>query len=135
MQPKSHAIRYDNVKSAVAEEGVLGLILREGAMMQETGSLQPEEFSCELLGRVFRQLRERFQNGLELSAGVLEDLNPEEMSHVAGILQRQQGPVNADAMKDFVRTIQTEHASGSVRSDDDLMALRNKMKERKGYNG
>ena len=135
MQPKSRAIRYDNVKSAVAEEGVLGLILREGAMMQETGSLQPEEFSCELLGRVFRQLRERFQNGLELSAGVLEDLNPEEMSHVAGILQRQQGPVNADAMKDFVRTIQTEHASGSVRSDDDLMALRNKMKERKGYNG
>ncbi|MGM9669354.1 MAG: DNA primase [Faecousia sp.] len=135
MQPKSRAIRYDNVKSAVAEEGVLGLILREGAMMQETGSLQPEEFSCELLGRVFRQLRERFQNGMELSAGVLEDLNPEEMSHVAGILQRQQGPVNADAMKDFVRTIQTEHASGSVRSDDDLMALRNKMKERKGYNG
>jgi hypothetical protein len=54
------------------------------------------------------------------------------MSHIAGILQRQQGPVSEQALLDCVRTIRAEHQSSNVETSDDLLALRERMKERKG---
>ena len=54
------------------------------------------------------------------------------MSHIAGIAQRQTGPVNERALEDCVRTILAEHRKRHVSSEDDLLALREKMKERKG---
>ena len=71
---------------------------------------------------------------MEVSLTGLTDLDGEEMSHLAGIYQRQQGPVSEQALKDCVRTVQTEHQSGRVETGDDLMRLRDKMKERKGRN-
>lgn len=56
LQPRSKTIRYDNLKSAMAEEGLLGQILREPALLDRV-ELEPEEFSCELLGRVYGLLR------------------------------------------------------------------------------
>ena len=132
LQPKVRSIRYDNMKSAMAEEEILAMVLREPALLDSVTSLREEMFSCPLLGRVFSQLERRHGEGLEVSLSVLEDLTPEEMSHMAGILQRQQGPVSERALQDCVRTVQQEYQSANVRSEDDLMLLRNKMKERKG---
>lgn len=132
LQPKSKNIRYDNIRSARAEETVVAMALKEPALLDQTGDLQPSEFSVPLLGRVYDQLVRRHRDGLEVSLGVLTDLDPEEMSHVAGILHQQQGPVNEDALKDCVRIIHGEHQASQVSTEDDLMALREKMKERKG---
>ena len=132
LQPKSRTIRYDNMKSAMAEELLLALCLRESALLDQTGSLKPEEFSSELLGKVYGQLIQRHRQGLDVSLSGLTDVTAEEMSHLAGILHRQQGPVNEQALIDCVRTIQREHQSGRVETEDDLLAYRNKMKERKG---
>ena len=74
----------------------------------------------------------RYDQGLEITPGVLEDLTAEEMSHIAGILQRQQGPVNEDALDDCVRTIRAEQQLRAVSTEDDLMRFREKLKERKG---
>jgi hypothetical protein len=81
---------------------------------------------------VFSQLKQRHDQGLEVSLAVLEDLNQEEMSHMVGIVQRQQGPVNEQAFADCVATICAEHQVASVSSEDDLLALRSRLKERKG---
>ena len=132
MQPKARSIRYDNMKSAMAEETVIAMALREPAMLDETSDLSSEEFSSGLLGSVYLQLRQRHDQGLDVSLGVLADLNSEEMSHITGIFQRQQGPVNSQALRDCVRTIKAEHQAKSVSSEDDLMRLRDKFKERKG---
>ena len=135
LQPKSRNIRYDNMKSAMAEELVLALCLREPALLDHTRELKAEMFSSELLGRVFSQLDLRHRNGLEVSLAGLTDFTAEEMSHIAGILQRQEGPVNEQALADCVRTIGREYQSGKVQTEDDLMALRNRLKERKGIKG
>ena len=135
LQPKSRAIRYDNMKSAMAEETVIAMALREPALLDETSDLKPEEFSSGLLGSVYLQLRQRHDQGLDVSLGVLADLSAEEMSHVTGIYHRQQGPVNEQALRDCVRTIKAEHQAASVSSEDDLMRLREKFKERKGIKG
>ena len=135
LQPKARSIRYDNMKSAMAEETVLAMALKEPALLDEAKDLAAEEFSSGLLGSVYLQLRQRYDQGLEVSLGVLADLSGEEMSHITGIYQRQQGPVNEQAFRDCVRTIKAEHSASNVNSEDDLMALRNRLKERKGIRG
>ena len=133
LQPKSRSIRYDNLKSAMAEELLLAMILKEPALLDQTGSLQPEMFSSELLGRVYRQLRKRHEQGFEVNLSGLEDMKPEEMSHIAGVAQRQTGPVNEQALLDCVRIIQREHQATGAKSEEDLMAMRDSMQKRKGY--
>ena len=132
LQPKSRTIRYDNVKSAMAEETVLALVLKDPSLLQQTRKLTEESFSCQLLGRIYGQLKQRYDQNLEISPGVLEELAPEEMSHLVSITQRHQGPVNETALADCIRTILAEHQAAGVSSEDDLMALRNQFKERKG---
>ena len=132
LQPKSRAIRYDNMKSAMAEETVLALVMKVPALLDQTDGLSGGEFSSPVLGNAFDQLRKRHAEGFEVNLSGLSDLTAEEMSHIAGIVQRQQGPVNEQALLDCVRTIRAEHRKGSVSSSEDLLAYQNKLKERKG---
>ena len=132
LQPKSRSIRYDNVKSAMAEETLLAMVLKEPGLLAQLQTLKPEEFSCPLLGKVYGQLNGRFGLGLEISLAVLEDLTHEEMSHVAGIAHRHPGPVNESALQDCLKTIRSEHQAAGVSSAEDLLALRDKLKESKG---
>jgi len=134
LQPRSRTIRYDNMKSAMAEETVIAMVLRSPALLDEAGQLQPGEFSSELLAKVYRQLKSRHEQGLDVSLGVLADLSVEEMSHVTHIYQRQQGPVNEQALNDCIRTIKKEHNASNVESEDDLLAFRNRLRESKGVN-
>ena len=131
-QPKARSIRYDNIKSAMAEEAVLALILKEPALLEHTQELSADCFSSPLLGKAYDQMKDRYRQGMQVSLSVLSDFTAEEMSHLAGILQRQEGPVSEAALSDCIRTIRGEHGKKQVSSDEDLLALRNKLKERKG---
>ena len=124
-------VPYNNVKSGVAEQGLMAMAIREPALLHLVTDLKAEEFSVPLFGRVFTQLLERYRQGLEISLAGLTDLSEDEMSHMAGIVY-QQDVVNEDAFRDCIRTIRTEHQSTQVSSEDDLLAFRNKLKERKG---
>ena len=131
-QPHSRSIRDDNMKSAMAEEQVIGQILREPALLDQIRELKPEQFSVSLFGKVYEQLTRRFREGMEVSLGGLTDVTSEEMSHLAGILHSQSGPISEQALKDCVRTIQSEYESGQVASENDLLAVQKRLKERKG---
>ncbi len=132
LQPKSRSIRYDNMKSAMAEEGIIAQALREPALLDRVGMLTAEKFSSELLGRVFDQMLSRHKEGLEVSPGVLAELSAAEMSHITGIIQRHDGIVNEKAYADCIRTVLSEHESCGVNTEDDLLAFQNRLKERKG---
>jgi len=132
LQPKDRSIRYDNMRSALAEEGVIAQALREPALLDLCAGVTGEHFSVSLLGRVYEQLKRRHSRGMEVSLGVLEDMTPEEMSHLAGISQKHTGPVNETAFRDCIKIILGESQSRRVSTDDDLLAFRNKLKESKG---
>ncbi len=132
LQPRERSIRYDNIKSAVAEEGIIAQALREPALLGSTGALGQEHFSVPLLGRVYGQLLQRHSKGLEVSLGVLSDLTPEEMSHITGVFQRLQGPVNEAAFADCVRTVLDQSGRSKISSAEELLELRNKLKKSKG---
>ncbi len=132
LQPKSKTIRYDNLKSAIAEETVIAMLLRENGLAPQLTRLTPDMFSSPVLGRAYSQILERCLEGQEAGLAGLTDFTGEEMAHLAGILSRHQEPISEQALQDCVRTIQSEHQTGSVKTEDDLLALRNQLKERKG---
>ena len=131
MQPQIRGLRYDNMKSAIAEEGILSQAIKDSSLLEYAKELKPQDFSVELFGRVYAQLIQRYRAGMEVSLGVLE-LDSQEMNHLTGVCQRHQGPVNEQAFKDCVTTVLDQCRSKLVVTDDDLLALRNKLKERKG---
>lgn len=133
LQSKVNSLRYDNVRSAMAEEQVIAQILKEPSLLERTQDVQPSLFSSELLGRVYKQLKQRYRDGMEVRLSVLEDFTPEEMSHLAGIVQRNDTPVNEQAFDDCLRIIRGAHQAANVSSEEELLAFRNKLKEKKGF--
>lgn len=135
LQPKDRHIRYDNIKSAMAEESLIAILLREPALLDCCGALSAQSFSSPMLGRVFEQLMGNHAQGIPVSLTGLTDFSPEEMSHIALLLQRHDGPVSEQALSDCIRTISTEHQSQSAKSpqnNDDLLSLQKQLLARKG---
>ena len=132
LQPRERSIRYDNLRSALAEEMVLAQILLEPALLSEIPDLTAEMFSSAMLGKAFSQLSQRYQQGLEVSLSGLTDFTAEEMAHLAGITQRQRGPVNHQGLQDCVRTIREEFQRSQAKTEEDIMLLREKMQKSKG---
>ena len=131
LQPKEKSIRYSNLRSARAEEMIIAQVLREPALFAQIPDLQPEIFSSEFLGRAFRQLRDRYHQGMDVSLGGLSDFTAEEMSHLAGISQ-QQGPVNERSLLDCTNIIREEYQKSQTKTEDDLMRFREKLQKSKG---
>ena len=112
---------------------VIGQALRQPALLDQTRDLTQEMFSSELLGRVYGQMCQRHREHLEVNVNGLTDFSSEEMSHIAGILHSQQGPVNEQALLDCVATIRKEYQSRRVTTDEDILAQMERMKKSKGY--
>lgn len=133
VQPVFSGLKYDNVKSAVAEEGVLGQLMLEPALLDLTGNLKPEEFSAPLLGRVYQWMQERWKAGEHISVPAMSGtFTAEEMSHITRISQKMEGVVSEKALHDYIGVIQTEAAK---RGSKDLMAALQRRREQNGYGG
>ena len=132
LQPTDKKLRYDNMKSARAEEMVLAQVLKEPALFEEIPELKPEMFSSCFLGKAFSQLSSRYRQGLEVSLSGLTDFTPEEMACLAGITQRLTGPVNHEGLSDCSRTIQEEYQKSQTKTMEDIMLYREKMQKSKG---
>ena len=120
LQPADKKLRYDNMKSARAEEVVLAQILKEPALLGEIPELKPEMFSSEFMGRAFSQLLSRYRQGLEVSLSGLTDFTPEEMACLAGMIQRLNGPVNHQALADCAKTIRDQYQKTHIDSDEEF---------------
>lgn len=133
-KPRVREISYDNMRSALAEEGVLQMLLRNGDCFTVAEQLAPEEFSCELLGRAFGLLRERWKNGGTVSLAVLTEVfTPSEMEHLTAVAQKNDtASVQEETLKDYISVIREENGKKNARDQKDLMELRNRMLQKKG---
>ena len=137
LQPKARELRYENIRSARAEEGVIRLLLLDPALLDQTGGLGPEQFSSPLLAKLYVLLQQRHSQGLSLQLGALSGvLTPEEMSHITGIVEQPESPTNRrQALRDYIAIIQTEAAIRGGSDIDPLLAARDKFREKKSYGG
>ena len=135
-QPQERSIRYTNIRSAMAEEGLLRLVLRDSSLLDRTDDLRAEQFSSPLLGRAFDLLRIRYRTGLQVSLAALgEDFTREELAHLTQISQKKNELVSEDAFRDYMKIIREESAKAGIQSEQDLLALRDRLKQTKGYGG
>ena len=137
LQPKERSLRYANVRSARAEEGVLRIVLMDGDYFRQTEDLEPEQFSSPLLGRAYGALRERWRAGRPATLAALDgQFAPEELDHLARVAQEPQAGNTAQAaLADYKQTILAERRRGEIHSGEDLAALRETLTQKKGYGG
>ena len=64
----------------------------------------------------------------------LLDFTPEEISHLTAVVQKQQGPVNEAALRDYAATIRREHQLKNATGIDDLLAVRDALRNKGSYN-
>ena len=133
VQPTVSGLKYENVRSAVAEEGVLSQILIEPALLDEVKLLRPEDFSAPLLGRVFGWMQQRWKNGMSVSVSAMDGtFLPEEISHITKISRKADGTVNGQALADYITVIRSEAAK---RGSKDLMAALQRRRDKNRYGG
>lgn len=133
-QPKERALRYDNIRSAKAEEGILRLLLMDASLFPPELSLTPEQFSSPLLGKVYGLLRQAQAAGRIPSAAVLTgELTNEEMSHLTAVCQQPESARNGkQALADYIRVVQTEASKRAGGGNlDPLLAATEKYKDKK----
>ena len=137
LQPKERSFRYDNLRSARAEEGILRLLTMDESLFGQEPPLRPEQFSSPLLGKVFSLLWQAREVGRQPSVAALAGvLRQEEMNHITAICQQPESPQNArQALADYIRIVQTEAEKRAGRDTDPLLAATEKYKNKKGTGG
>ncbi len=134
-QPKEKSLRYENVSSATAEEGVIRLLMLDPTLASLTGELKIEDFSSPFLAKLYEMVQERCADGRSMSLAILtSELPPEEASHLTEIMQKPENMQEREkAMSDYIEKIKTEKLKKI--SKDNLLAVQEKLKEKKGYGG
>ena len=127
-QPQEKTLRYENIVSARAEEGILRLLLQDPGLIPAC-SLPEEEFSSPFLQKLYADLRRRHGEGLSLSpSALLSSLSEGEAAQLTQILQAPLAPGSAgDALADCVRVVHTEY----IKRSGDLAAIAELMKNKR----
>ena len=139
-QPREKTLRFENVKSAIAEKGVLRLLYYEPSLLTDKVELHEDDFSSPLLARIFTLLKQHTQHGAQPSLALLvEHLSNEEMSILTEILNEPQELSNGErALNDYIKIIKTEKLAKQQTSGEEgpnLIEIANKLRESKGYGG
>jgi len=139
-QPHEKHLRYENVKSATAEKGILRLLYYEPSLFSDTKELTSEDFSVPLFGNLFGEFKERTKDGLQPSIAFLaERFSNEEISILTEILNEPQELSQSEkALNDYINIIKTEKLTRQQVSGNDgteLMELAKKLRESRSYRG
>lgn len=138
LQPKERGARYDNLRSARAEEGIIRLLVLDSALFFPTVPIAPQTFSSPLLAKTYAALLRCAQEGRSNGIAVLSEcLTGEEMSHITNILQQPESAAwREQALQDYISIVQSEAAKRSrAAAEDPLTAAIEKNKEKKQYGG
>ena len=136
LQPKSRGLRYENIRSARAEEGVLRLLLLDPSLHRELTQLRPEEFSSPLLGKAYALLLRRAEDGLSTQLSLLAgELTGEEMDHLTQVASSPESMANSrQSLADYIAMIRAEAIKRSGASGNDLLlAAQRSNLEKKAY--
>ena len=139
LQPKERSLRYTNLRSARAEEGILRVVLLDGEYLRQLDGLEEANFSSPVLGKAFRLLRQRWREERPVTLAALEgtgEFSAQEMDLLSGIAQQPQPRHTAQAvLEDDLAIILEEAGKRTITSGADLADLSARLKQTKGYNG
>ena len=136
-QPRERSLRYENLRSALAEEGLIRVLMLDQGAFGAEPPVRGEQFSSSLLGQIFDTLWQHHREGRPLSVSLLSPiLSSEGMSHLTEVLQRPENLAQADRIiTEYAKVIREEHEKRSGTAIDPLLAAREKYKNKSGYGG
>lgn len=138
-QPAERSLRYADMRTARAEEGVIALLSREpsfaGVLSAE--GVGPDDFTSPFLKKVCAFLLEQYQAGNAVSSAALSQLlEPAEMSELGRILSAPDAGDASAAGKDYIFIIKENRVKhAGTAGEDPLLAIRDLHKEKKSYGG
>ena len=140
MQPPGRSIRFDNPRSAAAEQGIIKLLyLDPGLFWGRTNVPDAAQFSSPELRHIYTVLLAHGGTGTVQIAALSGELSPDELALLTGIVVfifREHWAENgARALDDYISILQTQATAGAASSEADLLAFAKQLKEHKGYGG
>lgn len=143
VQPVSKSMRYGNIRSAMAEEGVIVLCFHNNDFIDKFGErIRPPQFSSEFLASVYQKMIEMKSGGRVISADTLAlNMNEEQASHLAAVLRKSPPADTGKAFADFCDTIRLESLKNNGEpaddntNDDDLLNEIALYRQKKGHGG
>ncbi|MBQ2062669.1 MAG: DNA primase [Oscillospiraceae bacterium] len=137
LQPRERGLRYENLRSAMAEEGLIRLLLQDPGLFKGGAPVSPEDFSSPLLSRIYARLWQDREDGYTPGVARLAgELTAEEMNHLTAIAQKPESAANgAQALADYAAVITEEKEKRGDAQGDPLAAAVRKYKQNKGYGG
>ena len=136
LQPRVRGLRYEDVRAARAEEGLIRLLLLDPGLVLQMGEIRGEEFSSPLLGRAFDLLAQRSREGLSTQLAVLAgEFTGEEMDHLAQVAAQPESTANSgQSIRDYISVIHSEALRREKGMGDDLLlAAQKRYQRKKGY--
>ncbi len=137
LQPRARTLRYENIRSARAEEGLLRLLMLDPSLVKQMEGITGEEFTSSLLGRAFDRLRGLAEEGLSTQLAVLaEGFSGEEMDHLAQVAAQPESVAHSGrAIEDYISLIRGESLlrGGSADEADLLLAAQRRFQQKKAY--
>ena len=128
-QPQDKRLRYDDMRSARAEEGILSLIFADNTWIDRLADkIEPSDFSAPVLAKIYAHARTLWEQGSVVSiAGYEGWLDEGELALLSGILSRP--PIltgQAQAMADYISIVErcrARRGAAAAGGEDPLLAL------------
>ena len=135
-QPDARTLRYQNIRSARAEEGVIRLLLLDPGLLDRMDGLSSAEFSSPLLGKVYDLICTRLEEGGHPQlAAMAQELTGEEMDHMTRVIHQPESMAHSRrSMADYISIIRGEAMKrGDLAGDELLLAAQRKYQQKKAY--
>lgn len=131
-QPNKREFRYEDIRSAKAEEGILRLIARDSSVLEYSTRPSPEEFSSPELRAIYEAMIRLSNEGREITTASLSGaLTPDQMSLLSGFDYKPETMQNSEkAWNDYTSIIKEQYSLRNT--EGDLLALRDRIKGKKG---
>ena len=137
-QPKDKSLKYDNIISARAEEGILSIIFGDNSLVSYlNGKISPDNFTSPILRAFFIYALELYENGKNITIPAFEGhFKPDALSLLTTITSRPIPSMRKKALDDYIYKIN----ECSLKSDDtttqsDPLLAKAKMKKEKIFGG
>ena len=127
-QPQEKKLRYENVRSALAEEGIIRLLMLDPSLIQNC-SLSDKEFTSPFLGRIYTELRTRQKEGRSVApAAIAASLEEGEGNLFTELLNKPEiGGQAKDTLNNYIAAIRQER----ILHSGDLAEITKLMRQKK----
>ncbi len=134
IQPKSRELRYENSRSAAAEEGLIRLLYLYPFLYEKCVDLSSEKFSSPCLRKIYELITDEIRREQTPNLSVLgQHLEPDESALLVSILKKPESAEGREkALSDYMQTIISENAARDL-SGEGLRNMAELFKNKKGY--